>query len=259
MNTTHRPKEPPRRPTAEDIRGCLSDGIADFRAAPGIDLFFAGIFVASGAVMTFITWQTGQTFWLILAVLGFPLVGALASIGFYDVSRVRNAGTPPDFRTVAALVWSHRKGQMPWLATIIVILFLFWFFLGHMIFALFLGLSPMTNVSTSLDVFATPEGIMMILFGSAVGAVFASVVYAMSVLGMPRLVDRDEDFASAILFSLGAVRRDPSVYLGWGVFISVVTFLSILPAFLGLLLTLPILGHASWHLFQRVTNSAASV
>ena len=246
-----------RAPRFADFRQSLRAALGDFAAAPGTDLFFASFFVLAGLLMTAVTYATGHTFWLILAVMGFPLVGGLAALGFYEVSRRRSAGEPLALRDVAGVVWQARVGQLPWLAVIIVVVFLFWFFLGHMIFALFLGLSPMTNISSSFDVFLSSQGLSMLGFGTAVGAVFAVLVFSISVLGMPMLLDRDVDFMSALLRSVGAVQSAPVLYLTWGAMIAVVTLAAMLPFFLGLFVVMPMLGHATWHLYKAVTNPAA--
>ena len=242
-----------RNPTFADLRLSLVAGVQDFFAASLTDLFFASFFVFAGLIMAAITYATGTTFWLILAVMGFPLVGALAALGFYEVSRRKLGAEPLRLSEVASVVWHHRGGQLPWLAAIIIVTFLFWFFLGHMIFALFLGLSPMTNVSTSMQVFLTPEGVTMLGFGSVVGGIFALFVFSISVLGMPMLLDRDVDFITAMLRSISAVRAAPLVYLCWGLLVAVVTLIAMLPAFLGLFVAMPVLGHATWHLYRRVT------
>lgn len=244
----------PRPLTLADISASISMGLKDFLATPLIDLFFASFFVLAGMIMAWITYITGTTFWLVLAVLGFPLVGTLAALGFYETSRRRAAGQTIRFSEIAGLVWSQKNGQLPWLATIIVVLFLFWFFLGHMIFALFLGLSPMTNVSTSLDVFLTADGLMMLAFGTAIGAVFAVLIFSLSVLGIPMLLDRDVDFITAMLRSMAAVRDNPVIYLFWGLVIAIVTLGAMIPFFLGLFVAMPVLGHATWHLYKRVTE-----
>lgn len=254
MNT--RPHGAPklRNPTLTDITSSLRQGLRDFLATPLTALFFASFYVIAGLLMGWITYTTGQTFWLVLAVMGFPLVGALAAVGFYEVSRRRLENEPLNFGSIARTTWAFKNEQLPWLAAIIVVIFLFWFFLGHMIFALFLGLSPMTNISSSLGVFLTSQGLTMIAFGSAVGAVFAVLVFSLSVLGMPMLIDRDVDFMTAMLSSISAVMQAPVLYLMWGAFIGVVTLLSMLPSFLGLFISMPILGHATWHLYKRVST-----
>ena len=240
--------------TFADLRRCLRLGLEDTLAAPHMALFFSSFYVVAGLVMVWITYRTGTTYWLVLAVLGFPLVGSLAALGFYETSRRRSHGDPILFAEITRVVWAQRRGQLPWLATIIVVIFLFWFFLGHMIFALFLGLSPMTNVSSSLAVFLSPDGVLMLGFGSLVGAVFAVIVFAVSVIGMPLLYDRDIDFVTAMITSAGAVIRRPLVYLVWGALIGVVTLLAMIPGFLGLFIAMPVLGHATWHLYTTVTG-----
>jgi uncharacterized membrane protein len=243
-----------RSPTFDDFKASLGLGLKDFKSAPALNLFFANFFVVTGLVMGWITAATGQTFWLVLAALGFPLVGTLAAVGFYEISRRREQAEPLEFGTVVSSVWSNTKGQLPWFATIIVVIFLFWFFIGHMIFALFLGLSPMTNVSTSLDVFWTTDGLTMIGVGSIAGSIFALLVFSMSVLGIPMLIDRDIDFMTAMLTSIVAVRDNPLPYIIWGAFVGIITLISMVPMFLGLFITMPILGHATWHLYRRVTT-----
>ncbi len=252
-----RPIGPPKiRPiTPRDITQSLRAGLQDFIIAPVPGLFFANFYVLGGLIMTWITYITGSTFWLVLAVMGFPLVGALAALGLYETSRRRAQGEPINLREIAGLVWSHKAGQLPWLAVILVILFLFWFFLGHMIFALFLGLSPMTNVHTSTEVYFSSNGLKMFGFGTLVGAGFASVTFALSVLGMPMFLDRDVDFVTAMITSFKAVSDQPILYLGWGLLISIVTFAAMIPAFLGLFIVLPILGHSTWHLYKAASSA----
>lgn len=236
------------------LRNSLAAGWRDFQNAPLVGLFFANIYVIGGLVMTWITYLTGSTFWLILAVLGFPLIGAFAALGFYEISRRRAANEPLALADIAGVVWAHKAGQLPWLAVVLVVVFLFWFFMAHMIFALFLGLSPMTNVSTSIDVYLSSSGLSMLAFGTGAGALFAGLTFAVSVLGMPMFLDRDVDFVTAMMISLSAVKAQPLLYLGWGVFIGIVTTLAMLPAFLGLYITLPVLGHATWHLYKSATS-----
>ena len=257
---TDRPTGAPTlRPlTLADVKTSLVKGLKDCARAPVLNLFFASFFVGAGLLVGWITYATGHTFWLVLAALGFPLVGTLAAVGFYEVSRRAEQGQSLGFGAVVCAVWSNLKGQLPWFATIIIVIFLFWFFLGHMIFALFLGLSPMTNISSSLSVFLTSEGLTMITFGTLVGAGFAMLVFSVSVMGMPMLIDRDIDFITAMITSIGAVMQRPVLYILWGAFIGLVTLISLVPLFLGLFVTMPVLGHATWHLYRGLSVTSSS-
>ena len=137
-----------------------------------------------------------------------------------------------------------------------IVIFLFWFFLGHMIFALFLGLTTMTNISTSFEVFLTANGLLMLGVGTLVGLGFAVLIYAISVIGLPLLLDREVDFVTAMIASIGAVRASPFVMVLWALLIAVACFAALLPGFVGLLIILPWLGHASWHLYRLLASTA---
>ena len=242
----------PRAATVADIRTALLAGWADFVAAPMIGLFLAGVYVAGGWLLVWALGTAGQLWWTIPLTLGFPLLGPFVAVGFYEISRRREAGLPLGWSAVLGVILREKDRQIPWIAAVIVIFFLFWNFLGHMIFALFLGLQVMTNVSASLAVYLTGPGLSMLATGTAVGAVFATVLVATQVISLPLLMDREVDFVSAMIASVQTVRAAPAVMLGWGAAIAAALFLAMLPGFLGLFLVLPVLGHASWHLYRRL-------
>ncbi len=233
-----------------DIWYALKAGLNDFKRAPQFGLFFSAVYVVVGFLLVFL--GAGHVSWVLATSLGFPLAAPFAAVGLYEVSRRLEDGEPMLWSEVLGVVWKERTRQIPWMGAIIVIYFLFWTFLAHMLFALFMGLSVIRNVSSSLDVFFTPQGMTMIAVELAVGAVLAFLLFSMTVVSLPLLLEKEIDFISAMLLSIHTVAANLPEMLAWAAVIALLSLLALLPAFLGLLVVLPVLGHATWHIYRRV-------
>ena len=256
MSVTHPPAVPDiNEVDASDLRASLALGWRDFRRAPLYGLVFSAVYVLGGLLITFAMTTKGQVWWTLPASAGFPILGPFIACGFYEISRRLEAGEPLRAGAIFGVIFRPKQNSgIPAMAAVIVVYFLFWNFLSHMIFALFLGNAVMTNVSSSLAVFLSPEGLMMLGFGTLVGAAFATLLFSLTVVSLPMLLDREVDFVTAMLTSFALVQANPRVMLGWGALIGLCLFLGMLPGFLGLFVVLPLFGHASWHLYRRAIS-----
>jgi len=234
-----------------DLRAALAAGWRDFLAAPLYGLLFSSVYVAAGWLISYALLAKGQVWWTIIAGAGFPILGPFIACGFYEVSRRLEAGEALNLAGVAGVIFSQKDRQIPSMAAVVVVFFLFWNFLGHMIFAVFLGNATMTNISSSFAVFQTVEGMMMLVVGTVVGAAFAGTLFALTVVSLPYLLDREVDFITAMITSVSVVTTSPGTMLIWGLGIAVLLFAGMALGFLGLFVVLPVLGHATWHLYRR--------
>ncbi|RDW14707.1 DUF2189 domain-containing protein [Paracoccus thiocyanatus] len=234
----------------EAIPAVLVAGWRDFRRAPAFGLLFAAFYVAGGLVLTAVATAAGREWWLMPFIVGFPLIAPFAAVGLYEVSRRIESDRPLVWREVLALVVAQKDRQIPSMAMVILLLFMFWVFVAHTIFALFMGVSALTNITTSPDVLLQGRGLVMLAAGTAIGAGFAAFLFSITVVGLPLILDREVDLVSAIIASFQAVAANLPVMLSWAVVIATLLFAGIVPLFLGLFVVLPVLGHASWHMYR---------
>lgn len=234
------------------IPAVLRDGWRDFRRAPAFGLLFSAFYVLGGLVLAAVALASGQEWWLMPFVVGFPLIAPFAAVGLYEVSRRIEADEPLIWREVLAVVIAQKDRQIPSMAMVILLMFMFWVFVAHTTFALFMGVSSLTNISSSPEIMLQGRGLTMLAVGTIIGAGFAAVLFSITVVGLPLIMDREVDLITASIASFQAVAANPLVLLVWAAVIAGLLFIGILPMFLGLFIALPVLGHASWHMYRRL-------
>jgi uncharacterized membrane protein len=238
-----------------DFGTVLAAGWRDFARAPAFGLFFAAPYVLGGVLIWLQLGVIDRSYWIIPVALGFPLIAPFLAVGLYEVSRRLESGEALDWAAVLGVVLRQKDRQFPSMAMILIMIFMFWVFVAHLIFALFMGLAPMTDILTDWrETLFSTSGLTMLAVGSAVGGLLAFALFAITVASLPLLLDRELDFITAMIASVQLTTRNLGPMLCWGAIIAVLMLVAMLPAFLGLFLVLPVLGHATWHLYRRAMS-----
>lgn len=239
----------------DDIKASLADGWADFRAHTGFGLFFGAIYMVGGLLILAFLTRIGSPWMIIPLAIGFPLLGPFVAVGLYEISRRRHAGEPVTRKGVLAQVFHQRERQLGWMAFVVMFIFWVWIYQVRLLLALFLGFKSFSSWDAFVQVvISTPEGWGFLLVGTLVGTFLSTVLYSTTVIALPMLAEREVDFVTAMITSIATVVKNPVPMLAFGVIIGATTLLALLPAFAGLLVALPVLGHATWHLYRRATS-----
>jgi uncharacterized membrane protein len=253
MTTISGKTDPVVRPvTFGDVAEALIQGMRDFQAAPLYGLALGAVYCLAGIAIVLSVTTLGMSYLAYPLAAGFALLGPFVAVGFYEISRKREAGeraTPSD---IAKAMTS--RGEIGWMAFVTLFIFIMWMYQVRFLMALFFGLNASFVSLTQFIaiVLTTNEGLLFLLVGNIIGAVLAAVLFSLTVVSFPLLLDRDVDCVTAMITSVRAVVRSPGPLLGWAAVIVVLLTVSALPFFLGLMVVLPILGHATWHLYRRI-------
>ena len=227
-------------------------GWRDFTRAPAIGLFYGASFVAMGWLLLWL-FQSAPAYTLALSA-GFLLVGPFLCLGLYDVSRRLERGEALSFAG-SVTAWRTRTGTLAIFGGVLLILEMLWGRASLVIFAV--SFDGMPDFKGSLLALLEPENIGFIVIYLMVGALFAGLIFAVSVVAMPMILDRQTDAITAGLTSLRLCFEQPGVMLLWGATITLLVVAALLPGFAGLLIVGPVVGHASWHAYREAVPPSA--
>lgn len=250
LHATPSPIPEPQRISPQALRDALALGWRDFTRAPLYGILFSAVYVIGGLILFAIFTAAAAEWWFIPIAVGFPLLAPFAATGLYEISRRLERGEALQARAIFGCVFAQKDRQLPSMAMVIMLVFMFWVFVAHTVFALFFGLQPVRE--SVWEMLLTPTGLTMLAAGTLVGGAMAAVFFCLTVVSLPLLLDREVDFVSAMIASFGCVTANPVVMALWAVIIAASLFAAMLPGFLGLFVVLPVFGHASWHLYRRL-------
>lgn len=224
----------------------LARGTRDLRARTELSLFFGFCYAAMGLAVTLVfehayQYTSGLT-------SGFLLLGPFLAIGLYEISRRRERGERADFLGTLT-IWRHNASNIGIFAAVLLVVFLVWARASLVVFALFYT-NEMPNLSGFLGQVISLENIEFLAVYAGVGLIFALLVFAVSLVSIPLMLDRDLDAITAMLASIGALARNPVACLVWAIMIVFLTLLGFLTFHLGLVFFMPMIGHATWHAYR---------
>ncbi len=241
--------------TVADIRACLMQGITDFARAPRFGLFFGGIFALIGMIITLALVRWNMAWMVYPFAIGFPLIGPFAAAGLYEVSRRLESGETLTWSAILSVVWAQRRRELSWMAFTMLFFFWVWMYQIRLMIALFLGRLSFSTLDRFFSVvLTTPEGWLFLAVGHVVGAALALILFSITVISMPLLMEREVDFITAMITSVKTVIASPAAMLGWGVVVTLAVIAACVPFFFGLLVVLPILGHTTWHIYRMAVR-----
>ena len=243
-----------RRITATDIAEALVQGLRDFQAAPLYGLAFGALYAGGGIAILLSLTAFGMVYLAYPLAAGFALIGPFVAIGLYEVSRRREAGQTLSIRGICSTVKS--RGEIGWMAFVTLFIFVIWMYQVRLLIALLIGLNASFSSLREFVTVVLTTGLLFLAIGNAVGAALSLILFSLTVVSFPLLLERDVDFVTAMITSVRAVVTSPVPMIGWAAIIVVLLIVSAMPYFLGLLVTLPVLGHATWHLYRRIVAPA---
>ncbi len=244
-----------RRIEPSDLRDALARGFDDFAAHRSDVIMLCLIFPVIGLVAARLAAGYDMLPLLFPLASGFALIGPLAAIGLYEMSRRREQGADITWMDAFGVVRSPSFGAVVVLGLLLLAIFGLWLLAAWGIYAATLGPEPPASAAAFLrDVFTTAAGLEMIVIGVGLGFLFAVLVLAISVVSFPLLLDRDVGIGAAIWTSIAAVAANPRTMALWGLIVAAGLVIGSIPLFLGLAIVMPVLGHATWHLYRKVVR-----
>ncbi|KAB0680309.1 DUF2189 domain-containing protein [Aureimonas leprariae] len=238
-----------------DVKAALREGWSDFMDKPSHYAFIVLIYPIVGVLIGLWTSGNGALPLLYPLVTGFALLGPIAALGLYEISRRRESGADMSWRHAFDVLSSPQLTSIVGFGVVLLAVFLLWLLSAQAIYALIYSGQGQESLTTfASDVLTSARGWTLLVVGNIVGLFFAIVALSISVVTFPLLLDRPMTVTAAVGTSLRATALNPVPILVWGGIIGVLLFAGSVPLFIGLAVVLPVLGHATWHLYRKLVE-----
>ncbi|MDE4191379.1 DUF2189 domain-containing protein [Phaeobacter gallaeciensis] len=244
-----------RRLSMDDLIHSLAAGLEDFAACRSDAMFLVLFYPVIGIALIVMSLSMNLLPLIVPMIMGFAILGPVAAVGLYEMSSRREAGFEPRWMDAFGVIRSPAFGAILVLGFYLAALFIIWLVAADMIYIRTLGPEPPTSmIGFATAVVTTREGWIMAIAGGALGAVFAFAALAMSLVSFPLLLDRHVGLPVAVATSIKVLRKNPVICITWGVIVGSMLVIGAIPFLAGLIIVVPVLGHATWHLYRRAVK-----
>lgn len=241
--------------TVDDVKAAMRAGLRDTVARPGLSLFFGLVYGLLGALLIAGLVVFDQIWIAIAVAVGFPLVAPFLAVGLYEMSRRLRRGEGFSASDIFLVIFTQKRREVRWMSFVMLFVFWIWAYQIRLVLALTIHYKHFRSLEDLLvGVFTTSGGALFLLIGTLIGAVLATVLYSVTVVAMPLLLDKEVDFVTAMITSVRTVLASPVVMLGWGAAVGAMMLVAVAPALLGVIFVFPFLGHTTWHLYERLVS-----
>jgi uncharacterized membrane protein len=232
----------------------LTAGWRDLTRAPAVGLSYGLLFALVGWAVTFGLWRLGAIYLILPLTAGFLIVGPLLAVGLYEVSRRHERGEKAMLGDAVG-AFRANPSQIAFMGVTLLLLFFAWIRLAVMIFYLFFGLTPPSPADFVGRVFFSAQSLPFVVVGTAIGAMLAALAFAISAISIPLLLDRPQaHVVTAISASFRAILENPATMAFWAVLIVLFVGAGLITFYVGLIVALPLIGHASWHAYRDLVE-----
>lgn len=249
------PPPPIRMVTVDQSARWLARGWHDLWANPGVSLSYGAVFTIAAWLIFYGLSQAGMGSLILPLTAGFMLIGPLAAVGLYEVSRRRDHGLPVSLKHALA-VFARNASQLLVVGLTLMLALLTWFMVAMWIFAAFYQSAPPSLATFLSDTLTAPQAPLFLLVGTLAGGILAAGVFAISAISLPLLIDRDTSPVHAMAVSVKAVAMNWRMMIGWAAMIALITGFGLATFFIGLIIALPLVGHATWHAYKAIIGEA---
>ena len=240
--------------STDDITEALSAGLRDFQASAGYSLFFGAFYAAAGWLLLWLMTNYNLPYLVYPLASGFALIAPFIAAGLYEISRRNEEGLPLSLQSVFGAIFSHEAKELRWMALVTGFAFIIWIDIAIFLYVIFFGLQTINLSDLIGTVVSTPEGALFLTIGNLVGAGLGFAVFSITAISFPLLLHKDIDFITGMITSIKCVMKNPKTMISWAIFIAFMLAISLASFFVGMILVLPLLGHATWHFYRRAVS-----